>query len=105
MLQSMKVPVTRNVPLIILAVVQVTENAVNVKTLKRCFNERIDRELGNFVDTVEDKIQNAILTAIAITITPKIELAIRSMSASSLRDATSVMANSERGEHIGIVPF
>ena len=28
------------------------ENAVNVKTLERCFNERIDRENGSIVDTV-----------------------------------------------------
>ena len=33
----------------------------NVKTLERCFNERIDREMINIFDTVEDRIQNAIL--------------------------------------------
>ena len=33
----------------------------------------------------------------------KIELAIRSINASSGRDATSVAANSERGEHVGIL--
>ena len=60
-----------------------TENVVNVKTLERCFNERIDREMGKIVDTVEDRIQNAILTAIDSIITPKIELAIRSINASS----------------------
>ena len=26
------------------------ENLVNVKTLERCFNERIDKEMGNIVD-------------------------------------------------------
>ena len=36
------------------------EFAVNVKTLERCFNERIDRGMSNIVDTVEDIIQNAI---------------------------------------------
>ena len=62
--------------------------------------------MGNIVDTVEDRIQNATLTAIDSIIAPKIELAIRSMNASSRRDATSVTANSERGEHIGITaPF
>ena len=39
----------------------VNESAMNVKTLERCFNERIDREMSNIVDTVEDRIQNAIL--------------------------------------------
>ena len=75
---------------------------MNVKTLERCFNERIDREISNIVDTVEDRIQNAILTAIVNIVAPKIELAIRSINASSGRDVTSVTANSERGERVGI---
>ena len=56
----------------------VNENALNVKTLERCFNERIDTEMSNIVDTVEDMIQNAFLTAIDNIVAPKIELAIRS---------------------------
>ena len=80
----------------------VNGNVIDVKTLQRCFNERIDREMSNIVDTVEDKIQNAILTAIENIVAPKIELAIRSINASSGRDATSVSANSERREHVGI---
>ena len=67
-----------------------------------CFNERIDREMSNIVDTVEDRIQNAILAAIDNIVTPKIELPIRSKNASSGPDATSVTANSERGERVGI---
>ena len=80
----------------------INENAMNVKTLERFFNERIDREMSNIVDTVEDRIQNAILTGIDNIVAPKIELAIRSISASSGRDATSVTANSEGREHVGI---
>ena len=57
--------------------------------------------MSDIVDTVEDRIQNAILTAIDSIVAPKIELAIRSINASSGRDATNVTANSERGEHIG----
>ena len=76
-------------------------NTMNVKTLERCFNERIDREMRNIVDTVEDRIQNASLTAIDNRVAPKIELAIRSINASSGRDATSVSAASERREHAG----
>ena len=38
----------------------VNGNAMSVKSLERCFNERIDREMSNIVDTVEDRIQNAI---------------------------------------------
>ena len=83
----------------------VNGNAMDVKTLERCFNERIDREMSNIVDTVEDKIQNAILTAIDKIVAPKNELAIRSINASSGRDATSVSANSELREHAGINAF
>ena len=32
------------------------ENLVNVITLERCFNEKIDMEMANIVDTVEDRI-------------------------------------------------
>ena len=51
----------------------VNENVVNAKTLESFFIERIDKEMGNIVDTVEDKIQNAILTAIDSIIAPKID--------------------------------
>ena len=80
----------------------VNGNVMSVKTLERCFNERIDREMSNIVDMVEDRIQNAILTAIENIVAPKIELAIRSINASSGRDATSVSANSERRERLEI---
>ena len=80
--------------------IAMNESTVNVRTLERCFNERIDREMNKIVDTVEDRKQKAILTATDNIIAPKIELAIRSVNASSGRDVTSVTANSERGEHV-----
>ena len=62
--------------------------------------------MTNIVVTVEDRIQNAILTAIDNIIAPKIELAIRSENASSGADVASVSVNSERGEQVGIsAPF
>ena len=57
---------------------------------------------GIFVVMIEDRIRNAILPAIDNIVTPRIELAVRSLNASSVRDATSTAANSERGELIGI---
>ena len=54
----------------------INESTVNVKTLERCFNERIDREMSNIIDTVKDRIQNAISTAIENIVAPKIGLAI-----------------------------
>ena len=74
-----------------------------MKILERSFNERIGREMSNIVDTVEDRIQNANSTAIDNIDAPKIELAIRSLNATSGRDAISVSANSERREHVGII--
>ena len=47
---------------------------MSVKTLERCFNERIDREMSKIIDTVEDMIQNAILTPIGNVVAPKIKL-------------------------------
>ena len=81
----------------------VNGNAMNVKTLERCFNKRIDREMNNIIDTVEDRIQNAFLTAIDNIVAPKIELAIRSLNASSGQDVTSVSANSDCKERVGII--
>ena len=78
------------------------EITVNVKTLEKRFNERTDKEMSNIFDKIEDRIQNAILTAIDNIVAPKIELAIRSKIASSGRDATNLTANSERGEQVGI---
>ena len=80
----------------------VNGNAMDVRTLERCFNERIDKEMSNFVDTVEDRIQNAILSTIDHTVVPKIVLEIKRRNASSGRGATSVSANSEGREHVGI---
>ena len=51
----------------------INESTVKVKTLKRCFNERIDREMSNIVDTVEHWIQNRILTAVDNIVASKIE--------------------------------
>ena len=78
------------------------EKTVNVKTLERCFNERFDREMSNIVDTIEDRIRHAFLTAFDGIVALKIELASRSINASSGRDATRITANLERGEQIGI---
>ena len=77
------------------------ENMVNVKTLERCYNERIDKEMSNIVDTVEDRIQNAILTPIVI-FAPKIELVVRSINASSGRDMASTWTKSVHEERVGI---
>ena len=62
--------------------------------------------MNSFVNTVEDKIQSPFLTAIDSINAPKIELAFRSINASSGQDVTRVTANYERGEYKEITaPF
>ena len=63
--------------------IAINEDKGKMKTLERCFNDRFDREMSNIVDTVEDKIQKAIMPAIDNIVAPKNELAIRSKNASS----------------------
>ena len=83
----------------------INESTVKLKTLEKFFNETIDKKMSNIVDRIEVRIQNARLTAIDNIVDPKIELPIRSINASRGRDVTSVNANSERGEHVGIDAF
>ena len=103
----MRVPSTRILPLMVSGSnLAAHENLVIVKTLERCFKERIVREMGVIIDTVENKIQNANSTAIDSIIPPKMELAVRLINASSGQEATRVLANSAREKQIGITaPF
>ena len=75
---------------------------MKVEILERCLRAWIDREMGYNVDTVEDKIQNGILSAFDRNITSSIESALRLTKVSSGRNFAGVSANSQRGEHIGI---
>ena len=61
--------------------------------------------MSKIVDTVKKRIQNTILAAIDSIVVSKIELALRSLNASSGRDATSVTASSKREEHVWIIAF
>ena len=79
------------------------ENALDDQTLERSLSDMIRREIVNVVDTVEIKIQNAFLAAVFNIITPRIELAVMPMNASSGRDFAIVFANLERGEQLGII--
>ena len=81
------------------------ENAMDVQMLEKNITDGITREKSNVVETVEGMIQNAILSAMDNNITVRIELALRSMNASSGRDVASVTANSERGEQVRVCAF
>ena len=58
--------------------------------------------MSNVIEKVEEIIQNAILAAMGNNITPRVELTVRLINASSGRDAASVTTNSQRGEQVGI---
>ena len=79
-----------------------SENTVDVQTWERCFKEMIDREMSKTFDTVENRIPNAVSTAIDNINTPCNDLAVRSINASSGPVATSITLSSGRGEPIGI---
>ena len=74
---------------------------MDVPTLERNLTGSITKEMSNVIETVEDRIQNAILTAMDPVITPRIELAVNLMNTFSARD-WSVTANSEYGEEVWI---
>ena len=78
---------------------------MNAQTLERCFTDTKDREMGNIVGTVEDRIQNATLTAVDDIFRPKIELVVRMKAASTEQDTFSITANLERGQNLGITAF
>ena len=62
------------------------------------------REMGKIGEAGEDRIQNTTLTAIGTTITPRIELAVRTKDTSSEPDAARVTAKSKLGKHGEIGP-
>ena len=47
---------------------------VNVKSLETCFNEQIDQENINIIDSVEERIQKLTSTGIDSNITPRVEI-------------------------------
>ena len=47
---------------------------VNVKSLETCFNEQIDKENINIIDSVEERIQMLTSTGIDSNITPRVEI-------------------------------
>ena len=81
----------------------INENAINIQALEANLTDRFTRNLDIVVDTIEGRIQNAILAACKNIITPRIELAVRSITASSGRHASSVEAGSNREKQAGII--
>ena len=74
------------------------ENTLEIQRWETNLTDSITKEVSTLVQTVEDNIQNAILTAIENSNLHRIELANRSENASFVQDVASVTANAERGE-------
>ena len=70
---------------------------MNVEIFERCSIEKIDTEMGSIVDTTRDSIQNMILNAVESIVIARIELAVRSKTATSRQNDATVTASSERG--------
>ena len=66
--------------------------------MQRCLYDKVDKEMSNIVDLLEDWIQSAFLNALDNIVALKTELEIGSIDASSRRYVTSVTANSHREE-------
>ena len=77
------------------------KKTLDTQDLERSFTDWFTRKQGIVVETVKDKIQNAIFFnhnqypffSLDNIISPRMELAVRSMNASSGRDVDSVTAN------------
>ena len=61
--------------------------------------------MGNSVDTIGVWMQNPILTALDSFTIPRIELEVRSINASSGRDAASLTVNTEREEGTCLIAY
>ena len=79
------------------------EIIVDGQTWEKSLTKRFAREMGNIIETVEKKIQSALLSAMDNLLTPRFELAVRSMNASSRLDTVSVTAILECGEQVHII--
>ena len=77
------------------------KNALNVRTLERCFIEKVEREISNIADTLEDK-KTAILTATDSIVAPKLQFAVRSKKHVLWRRSDHCHGKFGTWEHIGI---
>ena len=75
---------------------------MDVQTLEKTSIDRVAGEIANVAETVKIRIQNAFLSALDNNVTPKIGLLVRSLNASSGRNAASATTNLELGEQVGI---
>ena len=56
-----------------------------MQTLEKNMVDRVRSEMDNLISTVESRVHDAILIAIDNSVTPRVELVIRSANSSSVR--------------------
>ena len=70
---------------------QVSGPQVGMHTLEKNFADKIGREVDSVMTTVETRVENVEMTAIENLVIPTVELAMKSVDASSGRGAESVV--------------
>ena len=63
---------------------------IDVHTLEKNFANKVRGEVDSVMTTVENRVRDAILTAIESLVIPRVELAMKSVNASSGRDENSI---------------
>ena len=73
---------------------------VKIKSL-RSVDDKFGKAVCSSVMTVENRIHEAILTAVSNVVIPRVEMAVRSVTESSGRGPNSVVQNSDRMDFTG----
>ena len=75
---------------------------VDLHTLERSIAGTVRSEVENVMSSVQTRVQDAILTATESLVIPRVEVAMRSVNASS-GDANSVVPDPEQKDVLGII--
>ena len=76
---------------------QVSGSQVDVHILEKNNVSKVRSGVDSVMTTVETKVQNAVLTEIGILVTPRVELAMKSVNASSGQVGGSVVIDPDQG--------
>ena len=80
---------------------QVEGSQVGLHTLEENLVRKVQNEVDSVMTTVETRVQGAVLTAIENLVIPRIELAMKSVNASTERVEVSVVLNPDQRDFSG----
>ena len=72
-----------------------------MQTLERTYPDRVRCEMDNAVAMVETKVHNTCLAAMDSLVLSRVELAIKSVNVSSVRDPGGAVLNPDQGDFLG----